>query len=244
MPACEDYYAQVSAQLALVWQSQRSAIETGAGWIGQALVCDHWLYAFGTGHSHLLAEEIFFRAGGLARAAPILDEKLMLHRDAIEATSLERREAYAESILGLYPVEQGDVLLVISNSGRNAVPIEMTLAAQQRGLKVVAITNFAQSRAWTSRHPSGKRLMEVADLAIDNCGVDGDASVTLNGLPGKIGPTSTITGAFVVNLLIARALEIALAHKIAPEIYISSNTNGDAHNDLLLSKYRRRIRHL
>ena len=66
----------------------------------------------------------------------------------------------------------------------------------------------------------------------------------MSGLPGKIGPTSTITGAFVVNLLIARAIEIALAHQTAPEIYISSNTNGDAHNDRLLSKYRGRIRHL
>src|SRR5205085_8126865 len=125
-----------------------------------------------TGHSHLLAEEIFYRAGGLARACPILDTRLMLHENAIQATYDEREEGYGATILDRYPVAAGDVLVVASNSGRNSVPIDLALEAQRRGLRTVAITNLAHSRAWPSRHNSGKTLAEVADLTLDNCGVN------------------------------------------------------------------------
>src|SRR3954468_6608369 len=87
-----------------------------------------------------LGKGFFYRAGGLARACPILDERLMLHKEAIEATYIEREEGYAAKLLDLYPVESGDVLIVASNSGRNAVPIEMALGGRARGMKVIAIT--------------------------------------------------------------------------------------------------------
>ena len=210
----------------------------------EALAADRWLYAFGTGHSHALAEEVFYRAGGLARAVPILDAKLMLHDNAIEATYLEREEGYAARLLDLYPVAAGDVLIVASNSGRNAVPIEMVLTGRARGMKTIAIVNLAHSNAWPSRHSSGKKLADVADLVIDNCGVIGDARLELPGLPGLVASTSTNTGALIVNLIIAQAVENAIARGVTPEIYISSNTSGDAHNDVLLQKYKSRIRHL
>ena len=99
----------------------------------------------------------------------MLEEPLMLHETAIEATYKEREPGYAERILGSYPITAGDVLVIVSNSGRNAVPIELALGARKRGVKTVAITNRAQSFAWPARHPSGKRLAEVADVVIDNC---------------------------------------------------------------------------
>lgn len=244
MNAFEHYETIVRQQVDAVCASQRQAIEQAAAWLGEALVNDHGLYAFGTGHSHMLAEEIFYRAGGLAHAVPMLDSKLMLHENAIKATDLERTEGYGANLLKGYSADAGDVLLVASNSGRNAVPIELALAARERGLKVVAITNFAHARDWPSRHSSGKNLADVSDLAIDNCGVSGDACVTLAGLPSRVGPTSTITGALIVNLIIVQGIENALARGVTPEIYISSNSNGDSHNDRLLEKYRDRIRHL
>jgi uncharacterized phosphosugar-binding protein len=143
-----------------------------------------------------------------------------------------------------YPVTGGDVLIVASNSGRNAVPVELALAGRERGLKVVVITSLQQTRAWPSRHSSGRRLAEAGDLVIDNCAVNGDACLELPGMPGAIGPTSSITGAFIVNAIIVRGIELALARGVVPEIYISSNTTGDEHNDKLLQKYRSRIRHL
>jgi len=244
MSAYENYYAVACEQLEKVFTTQRAAIEQAAAWLGAALASDGWLYAFGTGHSHMLAEEIFYRAGGLAHAAPILDDLLMLHKQAIEATYLERKEGYAAELLKHYPIESGDVLIVASNSGRNAVPIELALTASERGLKVIVITNLAHTRAWPSRHASGKRLADAGDLVIDNCGVEGDASVELPGMISRIGPTSSITGAFIVNAIIVQGIENALAQGVMPEIYISSNANGDDHNDKLLQKYKSHIRHL
>lgn len=244
MSALDRYYELAKGQLDAVLTTQRASMDQGAGWLGEALASDHWLYAFGTGHSHMLAEEIFYRAGGLARGVPILDAPLMLHERAIEATYLERREGYSAKLLDLYPVTAGDVLIVASNSGRNAVPVEMALEGRARGLKVIAITNFAHSKAWPSRHSSGLRLAEAADLAIDNCGIMGDACLELEGMPGLIGPTSTITGAFIVNALIVQGIEEAVKRGVVPEVFISSNSNGDDHNHRLLYKYKSRIRHL
>lgn len=244
MSAYDRYYAAARGQWEAVYTTQRAAIEQAAAWLGEALAGDRWLYAFGTGHSHMLAEEIFYRAGGLAHAAPILDELLMLHKEAIEATHLERRAGYAAGLLAHYPVARGDLLIVASNSGRNAVPIELALLGRERGMKVVVITNLAHTRAWPSRHASGKRLADVGDLVIDNCGVHGDACLDLPGMPSAVGPTSSITGMFIINAIIVQGIENALARGIAPEIFISSNSNGDDHNDRLLQKYRSRIRHL
>jgi uncharacterized phosphosugar-binding protein len=224
--------------------TQWEKIGEAARWLSDSLAKDGWLYAFGTGHSHAIAEEIFYRAGNLARATPMLDTRLMLHDKAIEATYNEREEGYGIRLLHSYPVRTGEVLIVISNSGRNAVPIDIALEGRRIGMRVVAITNLAHSRAWPSRHSSGKNLAQAAELTIDNCGVNGDACLELEGLPGKIGPTSTSTGALIMNAIIVQAIEnLALASQ-PPEFYISSNSNGDAHNDVLLEKYRSRIKHL
>jgi len=244
MNAYDKYYAVACEQLEKVFSTQRPAIDQAAAWLGEALANDRWLYAFGTGHSHMLAEEIFYRAGGLAHAVPILDDQLMLHQEAVDATYLERTEGYADRLLKLYPVKRGDVLIVASNSGRNAVPIELALTGRERGLKVIVITNLAQTRAWPSRHVSGKRLADAGEIVIDNCGVDGDACIELPGMPSAVGPTSSITGTFIVNAMIVQGIENALGRGVAPEIYISSNTNGDEHNVTLLQKYKGRIRHL
>jgi len=243
-PIIDRYFEEAERQLRAVYTTQRDKLDQAARWLGDALAADHWLYAFGTGHSHMLAEEIFYRAGNLGRANPILDDRLMMHKEAIEATYLEREQGLASEILSLYPVESGDVLIVASNSGRNAVPIELAILGRERGMKVIAITNLNQSLAWPPRHSSGLRLSDAAELTIDNCGINGDAAVHLNGLITKVGPTSTITGAFIVNAIIVGGIEHALKLGHTPEVFISSNTNGDEHNDRILQKYKSRVRHL
>ena len=240
-----DAFVQVArSQFDQVASTQRPAIEQAAHWVADALAGDRFLFAFGTGHSHMIAEEIFYRAGGLARGVPMLEEPLMLHENAIEATYKEREPGYATRILNSYPVAAGDVLVVVSNGGRNAVPIELVIEAKARGLRTVAITNRTQSFRWPSRHASGKRLAEVADVVIDNCGVDGDAAVELPGFPHRLGPPSSITGMLIINLIVIQAVEYAVQRGVQPEVFISSNTSGDDHNDRLLQKYRSHIRHL
>lgn len=244
MNAMDRYYDLLMGQMEQVRRTQWDKIQTAARWLGESYANDGWLYAFGTGHSHALAEEIFYRAGNPARATPMLDSRLMLHDKAIEATYNEREEGYGIKLLHSYPVKAGDVLIVASNSGRNAVPIDVALEGRRLGLRVIAITNIAHSNAWPSRHSGGKNLAEVAELTIDNCGVNGDACLALDGLPGNIGPTTTSTGALIVNAIIVGGLDHALKLGRPPEIYISSNSNGDDHNDLLLQKYKSKIRHL
>lgn len=244
MSAYDAFVTVARAQFDQVALTQRPAIEQAARWVAEALGSDRFLFAFGTGHSHMIAEEIFYRAGGLARGVPMLEEPLMLHENAIEATYKERESGYAARILNSYPVQSGDVLVVVSNGGRNAVPIELVLEGRARGLRTVAITNRAQSFRWPSRHASGKRLAEVAEVVIDNCGVDGDAAVQIPGFPHRLGPPSSITGMLIINLLVIQAVEYAVQNGVQPEVFISSNTSGDDHNDLLLQKYRSHIRHL
>ena len=112
----------------------------------------------------MMAEELFYRAGGLARVYPILEDALMLHNGAVKSTGMERLEGYAELILNRYPCQAGDCLIIASNSGRNAVIVEMAAAARERGLKVIALTNLTHSRAQESRHTSGKKLYQIADV--------------------------------------------------------------------------------
>jgi uncharacterized phosphosugar-binding protein len=242
--AVDQYYSTVQRQLSEVRRTQWENIQQAAQWVSQALINNRRIYAFGTGHSHALAQEVFYRAGGLVCATPILDEKLMLHVSAAESSDWERKEGYAAEILARYPVAAGDILFVASNSGRNAVPIEMAIVARARGLKVIAITSRQHSAQFASRHSSGKKLAEVANLVIDNCGVPGDACVSVPGLSQKVGATSTITGALIINLIMVEATAQAVAAGVKPEIYASSNTDADGYNEALVAKYKRLIRHL
>jgi uncharacterized phosphosugar-binding protein len=244
MGAYDDFVSVARSQFDRVAVTQRPAIEQAARWVAAALGKGRFLFAFGTGHSHMQAEEIFYRAGGLARGIPMLEEPLMLHENAIEATYKERESGYAARILSEYPIGADDVLVVVSNGGRNAVPVELALEARARGVRTVAITNVEQSGRWPSRHASRKRLFEVVDVVIDNCGIDGDAAVDVPGFPHKVGPPSSITGMLIINLIVVEAIEQAVRAGVEPEVFISSNTNGDAHNDVLLEKYRPFNKHL
>ncbi|MBE7501942.1 MAG: SIS domain-containing protein [Verrucomicrobiales bacterium] len=244
MNAMEQFFATAQTTVARFRETQWDALATVAGWLGDALARDGWLYVFGTGHSHLVAEEVFYRAGGLAHAVPMLDPRIMVHENAIQATYTERESGFAAGLLAQYPVAAGDVLIVVSNSGRNAVPIEMALLGREKGMRVAALLNRTQSDAWPSRHPSGKKLADVAEVVIDNCGPNGDAWLRLPGMPDAIGSTSSMVGLLAIQLILVQAVEHALARGVTPEMYISSNTQGYDHNDRLLQKYKSRIRHL
>ncbi len=244
MNAMEQLFETARATLDRLKATQWSKIATVGEWLGESLARDGWLYVFGTGHSHLVAEEVFYRAGGLAHAVPMLDPRVMLHEKAIEATYTERELGFAAQMLSHYPVAAGDVLVVVSNSGRNAVPIEMAMLGREKGLRVAAILNQTQSDAWPSRHPSGRKLADVAEVVIDNCGPNGDAWLKLDGMPDAVGSTSSMVGLLIIQLILVRAVEVSLARGVAPEMYISSNTRGDDHNERLLHKYKSRIRHL
>jgi uncharacterized phosphosugar-binding protein len=229
----ERYFNIVRRLLEKAARTQAEAIARAGQIVTRTIAGGGTLYTFGTGHSHLLAEEPYVRAGGLTRVEAILVPRLMLHEDPEEATALERQEGEATRIMEEHELEKGDTLLVISNSGRNAVPVEMALRAQAQGVPVIALTSLSHSRSVSSRHSSGLRLFEVADVVLDNEGVPGDAALEVEGLPVRIGPTSTVVGAALVNAVVATAVEHLLEEELTPRIFISSNVDGPEDDSLL-----------
>lgn len=230
-----DYLATVSKLLQRLADEQWPAIEAAATALADSLDSGGTVHAFGTGHSHMLAEEIFYRAGGLVRVRPILFDGLMLHGSAPLSTALERLDGLAEALVVDHGVAAGDVVFVISNSGGNAVTAELVEAVRERGATVIAVTSVAHATSPHRRATSRRPLHETAHIVIDNGGVVGDASVRIAGLDRAVGPTSTVIGAAALNAVIVEAVGRLAAAGRAPEVFASSNTaGGDAVNDRLL----------
>lgn len=203
------------------------------------------VFVFGTGHSHMFAEELFYRAGGLVAIYPILENPLMLHDSASSSTKMERMQGYASIIAEKYDLSAGDLIIIASNSGRNAVCLELAIEAKKLGLTVVALTNTKQAESASSRHPSGKLLHQCADFVLDNMGDIGDAAISIEGLKGKISPTSTVMGALILNAAVAQAVQIMLYKGYVPDIYCSSNiSGGDEINKKYIERYKKEIHSL
>lgn len=237
------YASAVVALLDVCAREEAGAIARAAEIAATAMAAGGLVYVFGSGHSHMLGEEAFYRAGGLARVCPILVPPYMLHEGAVKSTRLERETGHAERILSGYDIRPDrDCLVVASNSGVNALPLEVGQLARDRGIPVIAITSIAYSRSVPDR---SVRLYELADVAIDNHCPPGDALVPVgDGLP-PMGPGSTIVGAFVLNSVLLGAAERLLASGARPEVFLSSNMPG-AHqvNRALTAELRERIPHL
>ncbi|MBO4327498.1 MAG: SIS domain-containing protein, partial [Clostridia bacterium] len=187
----------------------------------------------------ILAEEVFYRTGGLAVINPIFFPGMMLNTRPITMTSsLERLPGLGKIIFEKNRVSEGDVLILHSVSGRNAVPVDMALEAQKNGVSTICITNLNYSTAVTARHPSGKRLFEVCDVVIDNKGEAGDAAAEIEGLPEKIGPTSTAVGTALINALVIDAVNKMISDGFVPPVLMSANLDGgDEHNARIFREY-------
>lgn len=237
MNAVNDYFNNLSDLLDRTLNTQQPAMEKAARRIADCFRTGGMLYTFGTGHGHLLALEIFYRAGGMARVCPILDEKLMLHISAAGSTREERDETWVPRLLKKYPIRQGDVLLAISNSGRNAVPVMLAMEAKARGAFVIALTSMQHTSAVTPRNKENLRLFETADLVIDNGGVLGDAAIqAADG--AMVGPTSTAIGAAILQAIVCRVKELSLEEGFEADFFQSSNVDGgDEWNEKLIERY-------
>jgi uncharacterized phosphosugar-binding protein len=240
--AFEQYLDALVAIVTRIRDEQSFQIRQAAMLVTDTLAADGLVHTFGTGHSHLLAEEAFFRAGGLAAVNPIRDHRLMMLDGAIASTHAEREHGLAQSILEQHEVSPGDVAIIVSNSGRNAVPIEMALEMRAREARVVAITSLAQSRAATSRHASGKRLFELADVVLDNGVPEGDALISVPGIDSPMGPGSTVSGAALVNAVLVEAAALAAARGVRVAVLRSANLEkGDDELVRSIEPYRDRV---
>ncbi|MFC0226960.1 sugar isomerase domain-containing protein [Serratia aquatilis] len=243
--ALNQYYEQIRQKLALLEQ-QADTIERAAEIMTETALAGRNLFVFGASHAGILAEEMSYRAGGLAIVNPLFTPALMLNVRPLTLTSaVENVAGLGRVLIEQSPLKEGDTLLIHSVSGRNAITIDVALAARACGAHVIAITSLATAARVSSRHASGKLLVDIAEMTIDNQCEYGDAAVSLPGLAQKAAPLSTIMGATIANSLVLRICELMQEKQRTPPILASANIDGNQKiNQDILDAYRSQIHYL
>jgi uncharacterized phosphosugar-binding protein len=230
------YYARANEMLALAWDKNMPAIARLAPILGASVVRGDMIHTFGSGHSELIAREIIGRAGGLVCITGIPDPT---------AGFIENLVGYGTKLVERYDrqfeLRAGEVVIVISNSGKNASPIEVALHAKRKGCLVVGVTSVAMSSTAKTVHPDGRKLHEISDYVLDNGGVPGDAILKLSDNIST-GPTSTFIGCSILNWLMLSTLEWLQANGHELPVLRSQNLPGSIeHNRAVGAKYKHRL---
>ena len=228
-----DYLTSIKELLDKAVYTQQETIQQAAQIIAASMAQGGLLHLFGAGHSHMLVEELYGRAGGLIPVNAMLVPRLMLHEDMVQSTLLERQEGEAKEVLANQSLRSDDVMLVVSNSGRNGLSIELARLAHQHGLSVIALTAVGYSKTLSSRHSTGLRLFEVADIVLDNHGQAGDACLVIPGSEIRSGPTSTVVGATLLNAVMVEVIARLIQMEISPPTLTSANLAGPDEGDSL-----------
>jgi uncharacterized phosphosugar-binding protein len=238
------YFGDLQRLQTEVIEAQEDILARVASRMARTIANGGRIFVFGSGHSHMMAEEGFFRAGGLAAVVPVFSSALMLHEDPELSSQLERTGGLAAALLERYRPQPDEMFFIYSNSGVNQLPVEMALEARSRGLFVVVVLSLAYARV-SPLSEIGKRLDEVADAVIDNGGQPGDALVTIPGLEWRVGPTSTIVTALIWNCLVTETvIQLQQAGDAAP-VFVSLNMPGARdHNQVLVNQWRKLNPHL
>ncbi len=237
MPSlAETYHERASALLARAREANAPVIARLAPEIGRSIAQGGVVHTFGSGHSEIVSREIVGRAGGLVCVTGIIDPT---------GGFIENLPGYGEMLAARYDrqyqLNAGETVIVVSNSGKNASPIGVALYARSKGLTVAALTCMAMSRVTPSQHPSGKKLFEVADHVLDNCGVPGDAVVEVGG-GVSAGPTSTLLGCSILNWLMLAVTEWLGANGHPLPVLVSQNVPGTIErNRELAARYKGRL---
>lgn len=247
MNTAHAYLEQVSSRLPLLVQAAESgSIAQAVDLLADAVATGGVLRAFGTGHSEAFAMELAGRAGGLIPTSRMALRDVVLHgsrtlADLAEPT-FERDESVADELFSLSPVDPRDAYVIASNSGVNGSIVGIALRAKADGHPLVVVTSLEHTRAVSPKHSSGRKLFELADVVIDNLAPYGDATLDLGG-GITMGAVSSITAAFIAQLLSLGIAENLAARGITPPVYISANIpEGDAHNNALKARYAGRLR--
>lgn len=244
----ETYYGEVERILRKIRDEEGESIDRAAQLIADRIEEDELIYlGNGGGHSSMGLEELFYRAGGLACINPMLDGGINLTHGAIRSTKMERTAGYGRTVIDIYGIDKGDVVMIITAVGTTTMAIDEALECKDRGAKIIAITStsFAENipPGHPSRHPSSKNLHELADIFV-NCHVPmGDAVLELEGIEQKFAPVSTIALTFAEEAIVARVVEILVERGIEPPIWRSANTpGGDEANQKYIEKYGPRVK--
>lgn len=243
MNAHLQYFKTISRLIEDVIEAEKDHIELAIEMLTEAIDKKKNIFAFGASHASILTQELFYRAGGLVVINPVLEPSLMLDNTPVTATSkMERLDGYGDIIADKLPIQDGDVVICHSVSGRNPATIDFALKVKEMGARTIAITNVNYSKSVSSRHKSGKKLMDVVDLVIDNHGEKGDACIKIENLDQKVSPTSTVIGSMIVNSIVAGTAEQLVKNDVLPPIFYSANVDGgDERNNQILEEYQDNI---
>lgn len=214
--------------------------------ISQAIIDGKGIFSFGASHSFILTEEMVYRTGGLMLINPIYPQGMNLFVKPMTQTSqFERIEGIGFALLDQSPIKDGDVLLLSSVSGRNAVIIDMAKRAKERGIYVIGITSIDYSSKVTSRHSTGKKFTDYCDLVIDNMAPYGDSVVEIDNFPQKVSPMSSVSGLVIMNSIVAKVVDVLVKKGYEPPVFMSANLDGgDEYNKRLLDANKDRIHYM
>ncbi|MGG0414060.1 SIS domain-containing protein [Peribacillus simplex] len=234
------YFEEVQALLTIVGEQEKQSIKESVEHISKAVMSDGIIHLFGSGHSHILTEEVFYRAGGLAAIRPIFVEDLMLFKGASRSSQLERQNDLSGKFMHDEDIRPGDVCIVISSSGVNPVPIDVATIAKEKGAFVIGLTSPEYAKSCPSRHKQKHYLHDVVDLVIDNHIAKGDTLLKSNNI--SFGSGSTVIGAVLLNMIFTQVIQTIIESGETPPVFLSSNIEGaDEHNQKIIAKYKTRI---
>jgi uncharacterized phosphosugar-binding protein len=252
MTAADRWLQAARTVLDQVATTQTHAIDAASRVFAEAIAADALVHVFGSGHSRMNTEEMFPRIGSYPGFHPVAELAVSNHVGVVgpnglrQAMYLEKVPGFARVILQQFKVHPGDAFLIFSSTGINGVVIELALLARAMGLPVVAVTSLAHTQATPSRHPSGRKLAEIADITIDNASPPGDAAVDIEGIPFRVGPVSSIGAIAVVNALKTRTAELLAERGVVPVVLTSPHFVGDSVGEEQLERvyeeYFRRIK--
>jgi uncharacterized phosphosugar-binding protein len=245
--SAQKYYENISAVLSAIHEKERRKLEDAGELLAAAIAAGRRAYLFGSGHSVIPVMDIFPRYGSFVGFFPLYDPRLMWHNvvgpgGARELLWLERREGYIQNFLQSFALESGDCIIVFSHGGMNAAPIEAALYAKERGMKVITVSSLANAAALEATHSSGKKLSDVADIALDNCVAPEDAQVDV-GRPEKIAAGSTMAAVFIAMALVAETGSRLIARGFQPHTFVSPNVPGVCkdHNFTVFDTYTEKL---
>ncbi|WP_421227631.1 SIS domain-containing protein [Aeromonas enteropelogenes] len=237
----EIFFDCVTTSLKTIHESQRQTMLDVAQKLSEIVRNDGIVYVFGCGHSHIFAEDVFYRAGGLACVRPIFIEPLMLHEGAARSSYLEKQEGYITEQLSAYNISDRDAFIVISTSGINPAPVEAISWAKSHGALAVGITSYQYCDTQSSRHSSGQNLRDVADISIDNNVPIGDAVLNYGNCT-PFTPISSINGIYIIQSLFSELVKSLSEADYLPPIFKSGNISGSSeHNVALLELYKDKV---
>ncbi len=253
-PAGLAFYDHAMNLLNELKNTQSDVIQKAAELCAERIAKGGLVFLFGNGHSRMMCEEMTPRQGGFPGFVALVEAALSNHAAIIGANGLrsslylENYEGYAEHILSSFRFGRHDAFIIISTSGIRPVIVEMAMGARSRGLPVIAIVSRAHSNEAKAVHTSAKKLVDCADLVIDNLCPPGDCVLELDGLEWRTGPVSTITGAMIINMIRCGTAEALLAKGMKPVILPShqflDNTSAAEQLDAFYEAYRQSLKHL